>query len=373
MRICILTPQNVQVGFLDNTPPRALHYYDDTLHRYLKGTADTLEFKSQADHEDSSLLESGNKLTFVFEEREYYLTIVRVVQNEKEITVSAWGSVFEFINETALPYSGSEKTFEEFIDGHKFEFDYVTIDINEVKSAKRSNEWTSNSDTILTRLYSIATLFDAEIEFLPMLDEYYALDHMVMNIYKEHDDSHQGIGYDRTDIKLRYGTDISGITRTMDITKMYTGIRPYGKDGLTLVGYEKTELDSNGKTEYYTPSNSDLIIAEQARKRYPSNIDLARDGVIVYHWTTEYTTQADLYGNALAKLKIAANPVATYEVEGVTNIGIGDLISIIDSKFSPPLEISVRVAEQEISFTDPKRNKTTFSNAVADEMITTTA
>lgn len=372
MRICILSPQNEQIGFLDNLPPKALHYYDDTLHRYLKGTADTLEFKSPSDHEDSSLLEVGNKLTFIYEGREYYFNIVKAIQDEQEITVTAWGSVFEFITETAIPYSGSAKTLVEYIQGHGFEFGHVKIGTNEVSNKRKTYEWTSNSDTVLTRLFSIATLFDAEIEFLPVLTEYYALDHINMNIYHEHDDSHQGVGNDRTDIKLRYGKDIKGVTRTMDITKMYTGIRCYGKDGLTLVGYEKKEYDKEGRLEYYTNKSSNLIVAEQARKRYPSSINQKSDGVIVYHWNTDYDNQTDLYGNALAKLKRAANPVATYEVDGVTDVGIGDLISIIDSKFVPPLEIAVRVGEQEISFTK-KRNKTKFSNADADDLILTTA
>ena len=63
-----------------------------------------------------------------------------------------------------------------------------------------------------------------------------------MNVYNENSDTNQGVGQNRDDIILRYGKDISGITKTSDITELYTAITPTGTDGLTVASLDKTEF-----------------------------------------------------------------------------------------------------------------------------------
>lgn len=364
MRICILSRNNAPIGFIDNDAPNALHFYDDKLHVYLTGTAHTLEFTVRSDHEDADLLVTGNKLSFVYEGKDYYMTIMTTTETETELTVEAWSLSFELLNETANAYTASKAmSFTEYITAFGFEKAWIEIGLNEVSTKKITHEWTSSTDTILARLYSLATVFGAEIEFVPVLASDYSLEKVVLNIYREHSDSVQGIGQVRDDVRFRYGKGIDGITKTEDITELYTAIRPTGKDDLTLASLGATEVyDDDGRLAYFHQKGGWEIYAPLAREQFPSTITEGSGNYILYNWSTDYETVNDLYGNALAKLKEISQPASKYEISGDIDTNIGDTVTIIDEAFNPPLYLATRVTEQEISFTEPVKNKTTFEN-----------
>ena len=52
-RIAILDSRDVIMAAMDNLLPDALHYCDDELHEYLKGSASTYRFTASAKHPDS--------------------------------------------------------------------------------------------------------------------------------------------------------------------------------------------------------------------------------------------------------------------------------------------------------------------------------
>ena len=51
------------------------------------------------------------------------------------------------------------------------------------------------------------------------------LDKIVMNIYRKHDESYQGVGTKREDVTLYYGKEIKEIRRTIGKTGLYTANR----------------------------------------------------------------------------------------------------------------------------------------------------
>lgn len=363
MRICILSNDNTPLGFMDNDLPGALHFYDDKLHVYLEGTAHTFEFSAREDHEDAQLLEVGNKLSFVYNSKPYYLNIMSTEQTETEIKVEAWAFALELLNETAAAYSAaSAMTFVQYIKAFSFDFDIMELGINEVSQKSITYEWTSDSDSILKRLYSLANVFDAEIELVPRLNQDYTLDKIVLNVYREHSDSYQGIGQRRDDQRYRYGHGIEGVTRKQDITELYTSIRAYGADDLTVASIGAREhKDADGNVAYTHASGSRTIYAPLAAQRFPSTIGDGR--YIAYIWSTDYKDAETLYSNALAKLKEISEPKCEYEIKGYIDVNIGDTVTIVDEAFNPPLYLDTRVVEQEISFTDSTKNSTTFDNA----------
>lgn len=367
MRICILSRDNEPLGFLDNNLPGALHFYDDKLHVYLNGSAHTFEFTAPEDHEDAQLLEVGNKLAFVYKGRQYYLNIMSTEQSETEIKVVAWAFALELINEQAPAYAAaSAMTFIQYMNAFGFATDVLEIGVNEVASKSIKQEWTGDSDTVLKRLFSLANVFDAELEFLPMLNPYYALDKIVMNVYRAHSDTYQGVGERREDARFRYGRSVEGITKKQDITELYTCIRPYGADDLTIQSIgERTHTDADGNIAYTHASGARSILAPLAAQRFPSTV--GTDKYIVYNWKTDYKDTETLYGNALAKLKKISEPVCEYEIKGYIDVNIGDTVTIIDEAFNPPLYLETRVTEQEISFTDQTKNNTTFENVTGLE------
>lgn len=359
IRIAVLNPHDRVLAFLDNTHRNSMHYWNDELHEYLQGTANTYAFTVSSKHEDAAYIVEGNKVAFVYNGKDYYLNIVHVEKDEFTVTATAWSLSFELINENVGAYkSESAMSFEEYVTAFDPERT-VRIGINEVSDKRISNEWTGEA-TVLSRLFSVANVFDAEIEFQTVLNDDYSLKEIVMNVYREHADNNTGVGEFRGDIKLRYGKNVTGIRKESSIENLYTGIRPTGKDGLTIQGIEKEEPDENGVVEFYTQGPD--IRAPQARDRFPSNLINKEDGYIFMPKSYDTDNKDKLYSMALSDLRTASEPVVTYDVTGYFDTAIGDTVEIEDEEYVPTLYLSARVSEQVRSFTNPQANKTVFTN-----------
>lgn len=359
IRIAVLNPHDRVLAFLDNTHRNSMHYWNDELHEYLQGTANTYTFTVSSKHEDAVYIVEGNKVAFVYNGKDYYLNIVHVEKDEFTVTATAWSLSFELINENVGAYkSQSAMSFEEYVTAFDPERT-VRIGINEVSDKRISNEWTGEA-TVLSRLFSVANVFDAEIEFQTVLNDDYSLKEIVMNVYREHSDNNTGVGEFRGDIKLRYEKNVTGIRKESSIENLYTGIRPTGKDGLTIQGIEKEELDENGVVEFYTQGPD--IRAPQARDRFPSNLINKEDGYIFMPKSYDTDNKDKLYSMALSDLRTASEPVVTYDVTGYFDTAIGDTVEIEDEEYVPTLYLSARVSEQVRSFTNPQANKTVFTN-----------
>ncbi|WP_289686967.1 phage tail spike protein, partial [Faecalibaculum rodentium] len=352
-RIAILNCRDQVLSFMDNSQPEAMHYYDDSLHRYLAGNACTFSFKVLSYQDPKEYLQVGNKLSFRHsEEGAFYFNIVTVERDREETEVTAMGLTFELLNEEiAATKLDTAKTFTGYLDHWGFERERLKIGLNEVSDKSIKNEWTGN-ETVLKRLFSLATVFDAELEFIPFLNDDFSLNKLVMNIYR----SDHGMGHDKRDITLRYSDGIEGITKTSDISELITAIRPTGKDGMMLSGYTHAK-ESDG---CYL-SNSD-IRNPSARDRFPSQVADKDDNYIVGMWSCDVDSKEMLYGRALAELRKKSVPKLSYDIDGYINVSIGDRVTIEDTQFTPKLYVQCRVVEQEISFTDPTKNKTTFDN-----------
>lgn len=359
IRIAILSANNTPVAFMDNRHKKSMHYWDDELHEYLQGTANTYTFTVSAKHQDAENVTAGNKVAFRHKGKSYYLNIVNTEQTDETITATAWSLSFELINEDAGEYkAGHAMSFEEYLAVFDAERT-LKLGLNEVSDKRITNEWTGTT-SVLKRLFSLATVFSAEIEFETVLNKDYSLKEIILNIYREHSDTDSGVGEHRNDIVLRYGKGITGIRKTTDAEKLYTCIQPTGKDGLTINGLDKKEYDENGNIEYFT--DGALIRAPQARDRFPSNIVNKADAYILMRKEYDTDSKDKLYSMALSDLKTASEPVVTYEVDGYFDTNIGDTVRMQDQEWTPVLYLQARVSEQVRSLTNPKTAKTVFSN-----------
>lgn len=359
IRIAILSANNTPVAFMDNQHKKSMHYWDDELHEYLQGTANTYTFTVSAKHQDAENVTAGNKVAFIHKGKSYYLNIVNTEQTEKIITATAWSLSFELINEDAGEYkAGKAMSFEEYLTVFDAERT-LKLGLNEVSDKRITNEWTGTT-SILKRLFSLANVFSAEIEFETVLNKDYSLKEIVLNVYREHSDTNSGVGEYRNDIVLRYGKGITGVRKTTDAESLYTCIYPTGKDGLTINGLDKKEYDASGRLEYFT--DGALIRAPQARDRFPSNIVNKEDAYILMRKEYDTDSKDKLYSMALSDLKVASEPVVTYEVDGYFDTNIGDTVRMQDQEWTPVLYLQARVSEQVRSLTNPKTAKTVFSN-----------
>ena len=303
IRIAILSANNTPVAFMDNAHKKSMHYWKDELHEYLQGAANTYTFTVSAKHQDAENVTAGNKVAFIHKGKSYYLNIVNTEQTEETITATAWSLSFELINEDAGEYkAGQAMSFEEYLAIFDAERT-LKLGLNEVSDKRITNEWTGTT-SVLKRLFSLANIFSAEIEFETVLNKDYSLKEIVLNVYREHSGADSGIGEYRNDIVLRYGKGITGIRKTTDAEKLYTCIQPTGKDGLTINGLDKKEYDENGNIVYFT--DGAIIRAPQARDRFPSNIVNKEDAYILMRKEYDTDSKDKLYSMALSDLKTAS-------------------------------------------------------------------
>lgn len=345
-------------------------YFNVELTSYLTGAATTLSFSFVKDEDSYEQIVTGCKVAFIYKGKDYWMNIVRVSQDEDIMTVTAWGVSLELSNETVAPYKATKPmSFAEYANLWNYEKTFE-IGINEVSDKKITHEW-EGADKTLGRLLSLATVFDAEVEFVTYLDDFHNLDKLVMNVYKAHSETNQGLGLDSRQMVFRFGNEIETVSKEESAEELYTAITPTGKDGLNISSIEFEKFDADGNLEFCTyktakPNFPDVrkIYAPLAKLRHPSYRGQTRDEWTNFNWETEYTTANDLSGNALSKLKTISAPVFTWDIVGVIDAGIGDTVTIEDDGYEPTLYLEARVSEQTIDFSDESKNKTTFTNVL---------
>lgn len=345
-------------------------YFDDNMQRFLKGKATVLSFTIVKTEESYALMTAGRNLSFRFDEEDFWLSCVIVEQDETYLTVTAWSLGLELNNETHGPYKAPKAmTFAEYLAVIDIER-ILTLGINEVSDKKISHEW-EGTESKLARLYSLATVFSAEIAFDTELNEDGSLKQISLNVYREHSDADQGLGQDRRNETFYFGEDIKTIRKTEDTSDLYTAIFATGKDGLTIAGIEKEVFDEDGNLLFATyktqkPGFGDprKLYAPQARDQFPSNTTGGDRWTLNTAGEFEYESAEALLGYMMSELKKNCQPATTWEIEGYIKAKIGDTVRIADEGYKPTLFLEARVIEQEISFSDKTKNKSTFSNVV---------
>lgn len=370
-----------KVAFIDNDKQDTLNYFNDTWTRYLETGSSTFDFTvfKKAIISDVGKKRAYNSLnekafvSFHYKGRTYLHTIRKIEENEKVIKCYSINLNLELINEYSIPYkSPKAMSFKEFCEEMDLlNYTFLKIGINEVANKKISAEW-EGSDTKLNRLLSLAKKFGAEIEFDTRLNADSSIKSFTVNVYHEHDDSHQGVGQISPKI-LRYGKNLKTITRTIDKTGIYNTVVPTGKDDkgnvVDIRGLGPWSVNNaKGEREFY--QSGAALYAPLSMQMYPSTFTHStgdRDQWTRKDMTVESSNPEVIRSTAYRELKKNCYPAVTYEAEGFADLEIGDTVKVYDDGFSPTLLLEMRVSEQVISFTNLKNNKTTFSNAKALE------
>lgn len=227
------------VAFIDNDKPGTLHFYNDTWTRYLKTGSSTFEFTvlKKAIVTDThtemayKTLSEKSFVSFNYKDKTYLFNVMETEETETEIRCYCENLNLELLNEYADAYKADKAyTFKEYFEKFGYPRDNILqLGTNEISDKKLTLEWTGQ-DTKLKRLLSLATNFDAEIEFDVSLKPNGTIKEFVVNVYHEHDDDHQGVGKRRSDLYLEYGKNISEIKRTINKKTIFNMVTPRGKD-----------------------------------------------------------------------------------------------------------------------------------------------
>lgn len=341
------------VGFFDNKS--GIKYNSANLTQFLKGACSVLVLTY---HSKKMIAQSGQKLAFRFEDKDFWLNINSVKKTGYKIELTAYSLSLEANKEKRGPHKpANAMSIKQYIDYYDPEHSFE-IGINEVADKSIKLEW-SGTDTILARLYSVANSFGAELEFVTELNDDYSLKRHVVNIYRE-----GNLGKDKTGMPVRVGEKLKVINYSDNMDDFYTAIRRTGKDGLTIAGLNKKIYDDKGNLLFY--SSGDTLYAPQARDKYPSIARKTNDGYIVNEDSeTEHANKEALFGYMLSELKKHCELKVDYEVEGAVDGNIGDRKTLIDARhFDPPLYVQARISEQTNALLETSDVKTTLSNYV---------
>lgn len=357
------------IGFLDNT--NGIKYHLADLEVYAQGSA----FLDLKYYSKTQIVDVGMRLAFVFRGKDYWMTVTSVSrESEYEYQVEARSLSLEALREVRSSYKASRNmTFKEYIDVFDPEHS-LRLNVNTISDRSRKLEWTGE-DTILARILSLATKFDAEIEFETELNDDYSLKEFRLNVHALNE-----LGKDRTGIPFRISnSQLKLIKFKSSIDEFYSAIRGTGKDGLTISGLDKKVYDDEKKLLFYTSGGT--IYAPQARDKFISITNKkTSEGYIVREFdNTEHETKEALYAYMLGELKKHCEPQIDYTIDGYIDADVNDKVLLIDDKYTTDdLMLTARVNKQKWSFIDKLQgsNRTELSNYVrvyseiADELIT---
>lgn len=379
-----------KVAFVDNRKQSTLNYYGDTWNRSLQTGSSTFEFtvfkkaiKSDTPTQKAySYLNERAWVSFKYHGKSFIFNVMQVEENEQTIKCYCENLNLELINEITNPYKATKAmSFAEYCEAMGLlNYTHLSIGINEISDYKRTLEW-EGQETKLARLLSLAKRFDAEIEFDTQLNADSTIKKFSVNVYHENDDTHQGVGRIRNDISLKYGKNITSITRRVDKTGLFNSIRPTGKRRLkngsgeeveevvTIQGLDEwKKYNKDGICEFYQLGAH--LVAPISMQLYPSTFTHST-GTLDQYTRKDFSYDTDdpkeLRRLAYNELKKHCYPAITYEVDGFVDVEIGDTVKIHDAGFNPFLVVQARVTEQKISFSNSASNKTVFSNFKAFE------
>lgn len=370
------------IGVIDNNLPDALHYFNDTWHRYLTEGSSTFEFSVPKNHPDFSLIQESSYISFYYGNQDYLFNIIGMKEDDKSsLTISCINLNLGLIYEQLESFSNNKrhsiiwylKNAAKIIDNL---LEIGRNPFSEVDEDKNNPILTfDSSESKLTRILSICKSFNAEFQFRTKLKNDGALESVVLDLYLKN-----GVGQVRKDITLYYGKNIIGITRTMDKTAIFnaTTVTDSNKK-YNWLAVEGKVYNDEGKLEFYKDAGENTAYALISRDTFPAQLKSDRSDLwIRKDLSVSATSNDSLWDYAVSQFKQFAYPQMTYEVVVASNavtdalgnnklLDIGDTVTIQDGSFDQAnggLILSARVSEQEISFTNPANNKLTFTNFV---------
>lgn len=357
------------IGFLDNA--NGIKYHLADLEVYAQGSA----FLDLKYYSKKQIVDVGMRLAFVFRGKDYWTTVTSASrESEYEYQVEARSLSLEALREVRSSYKASRNmTFAEYLNVFDPEHS-IRLNVNTISNRSRKLEWTGE-DTILARILSLATKFDAEIAFETELNDDYSLKEFRLNVHALNE-----LGKDRTGIPFRISnSQLKLIKFKSSIDEFYSAIRGTGKDGLNISGLDKKVYDDEKKLLFYTSGGT--IYAPQARDKFISITNKkTSDGYILREFdNTEHATKEALYAYMLGELKKHCEPQIDYTIDGYIDADVNDKVLLIDDKYTTDdLMLTARVTKQKWSLINKLQgnNRTELSNYVrvyseiADELIT---
>lgn len=349
--IFILDRDKIKRDILSNygsAPPSP--FYNDKRKIYLNTGAETLEFDTHGMACFNGYLKLGNYAMFK-ENDKYYLYQFMSMDTEhgddmiKNCYCETVGLELRNHAVRAMTIDGDVKNFfNTILLNSPFKLGYVEDGLNEVKSIKVEKPigaYQLIQDNLST--------FNIEIEFTVEYKHNRVVG-QVINVYRQRGKE--------TNIRFEYGNNVDKVKKSEDLSEFCSALVGTGSNGCDFKNNEWKVANGNPVDK---PLNQDFV-ADMEAFNFKNNNGSHIMGV--FEGTS--TNGADLLLEAWNELQRIKSPKIDYEFNvallNVDEVGIGDTVYCIDNDYTPPLHLSARVSELELSSTDPSKNKCTLSN-----------
>ena len=224
----------------------------------------------------------------------------------------------------------------------KFKNDIQTIEIKENKSVYSilQNEVLSTFDSVE---------YEFEVKVVNALKGKYQY---IINVYAN------GERGKRTYKRFEDGRNISSLKREVDISDTVNGLIAEGANG---INFKNVRWEVEKEFPLEKPEGDDFLV--------DSELVAQNNGkAILGNFKSNATTPIDLLWDTYYKLQEIKNGKKTYDTSVVlTNdeydeIEVGDSVYVISNYFDPVIREEARIATLKLSFSNPSKNKITFSN-----------
>ena len=376
MQIWIHDKSMRKVCALNNEIPGMLPYSNSQWHTYLEYSTSTFDFVipkivNGKLHDDIKYINDQMYVSFYYDNSYHVFYVSQLVENDFNFQVTCNNTNLELAQEQSLGFKSDTPQNIAWYLGKLgiLGFAGLEIGINEVSDKTLTLEF-DKKDTQLSQLHSLMSKFDAEFVFKTELNRDGTLKRFVIDIYRQPDENHHGIGKIRGDVVLYYQSGLKGVQVTSDKTKLFNAGNFIGQDGVNLNDVEFEEKNELGQVEFYSKRGTSLVFAPLSRERYPSTMNPdSADNWTRRDFQTEYKDVESLKAYALRTIKQYAYPLLTYTVDvqssfldNYKDINLGDTVKIIDNNFRGGLALEARVSEMIISFDNPTNNSVVFTN-----------
>lgn len=307
-----------------------------------------LKFSRKTRKQLKACTRTGNYLLRKSGDRAEFYTIIDRESDAKKrrIYIYAEDAGLDLLNEIVGAYT-ADKAYPAEYYVEKFAYDSgFEIGINEIGNSSRKLKWEGEA-TATERLLSIATQFDAELDFTFEVKNL-RVTHKYINLYRK-------IGKD-VGTELRLNRDIDNIITKESVANLatayvVTGGTPEGQETpITLDGYQYDDGD------FYVVGStvrSRKALAKWSRYLSETGKD---EGHIVKTFTYDTLSQSELCNRAISSLKKICDIEVNYEVDIAVlppNAKIGDTVNIVDDEDETYL--SARILKMTTSETRKER------------------
>lgn len=347
------------IGILSNQGLEPMSpFFDDKFVQELDTGADTLEFRTFNNNYTSNKLKVGNYVGFRFQGKVKLFQILETIDvhdgEKKEIEVYGETVGLELLNDYSDTFTieGNAKLFfNTILADTRWRLRYISSTLENNIQKIEYKEMKSVYTIIQENLETFGGL---EIEFSVgysgnMITGFY------IDVYAN------GERGRLTEKRFTFNESMKLLQRKYSFEKFCTAVVAEGKKGVTIkdVEWKKSEGKPVNK-----PAGSMYLVDDNANQLYNRNGNY----IVGKYSNNECESKETLCEEAWDYLQENKEPHVTYEcdvalvTEQYEDLYIGDTNYIIDYGWVPRIYLSCRVSVLEISFTNPSKNKVTFSN-----------